>query len=125
MLFSGSRKHILLEAGICQTYPSRTPSSQSPSLPPPLESILGLLKSLKSRALCARASGNGAEADSEGEGEEEEEREGKKKQRGKAPATAAAGSKLEPRQRRLLREHPLHVTIRIKTQVYDKKCILL
>jgi hypothetical protein len=75
-------------------------------------------------ALCARASGNGAEADSEGEGEEEEEREGKKKQRGKAPV-AAAGSKLEPRQRRLLREHPLHVTIRIKTQVCEKKFMLL
>ncbi len=87
-----------------------------------MESILGLLNSLKIWALCARASGNGAEADSEGEGEEEEEeREGKKKQRGKAPATATAGSKLEPRQRRLLREHPLHVTIRIKTQVCDKK----
>ena len=45
--------------------------------------------------------------------------EGKKKYRGKVQTAAAAAAlpKLDPRKRKILREHPLHVILKIQTKV--------
>ena len=59
-----------------------------------------------------------AEAGSEDEDEEEEDREaeGKKKHRSKA---AAPPPKMDPRKKKVLREHPLHITLTIQTKVAE------
>jgi hypothetical protein len=64
---------------------------------------------------------------SEDEGEEEEEVEGgggaagdKKKHRGNKPTTNSTPFKLDPKKKKILKEHPLHVTLKIQTKVKRK-----